>query len=128
MDIHNIQSIKNYIFKIVIVGESGVGKSSIIKRFAHNQFSLTLGPTMGVEYEVGKLPLRDRSKDSNNSNVSNTLTAHEVVNIRLQIWDTGGVFRFRSIVKTFYRDIAGAIVVFDVTDRKSFDNVRYWNI
>jgi small GTP-binding protein len=94
----------NHACKIVIIGCSGVGKSSIVSTYisGHNHFN-NMHPTIGAAYHV-----------------------MTIGKIKLQIWDTGGCERFQSLCPMYYRSSSGAICVFDVTNRISFDNVEKW--
>jgi Ras-related protein Rab-35 len=97
----------DHLFKLLIIGDSGVGKSSLLLRFAENVFSGTFISTIGVDFKVRTVNIDDQR-------------------IRLQIWDTAGQERFRTITSTFYRGTQGVIVVYDVTRMDSFTNVKRW--
>jgi len=97
----------DYLFKILVIGESGVGKSAILLRFAENTFSETFMSTVGVDFKIKKVNVRDKV-------------------LKLQIWDTAGQERFRNIMASFYRGAHGILLVFDVTDPGSFLKVKYW--
>jgi Ras-related protein Rab-11A len=97
----------DYIFKIVLIGDSGVGKSNLLSRFCKNEFTLESRSTIGVEF------------------ATKTMSADEKV-IKAQIWDTCGQEQFRSIAKTYYRGAVGALIVFDITKESSFKNVERW--
>jgi small GTP-binding protein len=94
-------------YKFIIVGCAGVGKTALLKRLVDDSFSESLDSTVGVEFDSTVLTVDDQK-------------------IRLQIWDTAGQEKFRSITKAYYRTAAGVLVVFDVTDRKSFDQLTAW--
>jgi Ras-related protein Rab-2A len=96
-----------YTLKYIIVGDSGVGKSSIMIQFTERRFSLMHDITIGVEFAA---------------------YIHTIGNdkIRLQIWDTAGQESFRSITRSYYRGAACAFVVFDITNRESFNNIKSW--
>eukprot|EP01084_Bolivina_argentea_P140519 247001_1 len=96
----------SYLFKLLIVGDEAVGKSSILLRFTDNRFSNDYTPTIGVEFGAGTV------------NIQNKL-------IMLQIWDTAGKKIFRSITTSYYRDTHGIMIVFDITNKESFDNIKY---
>lgn len=93
------------VYKYVIIGDEGVGKTSVSFRYTEDVFNDRIQSTIGVDF----LSKRD-----------NTLP------IRINIWDTAGACRFHSIVKSFFRSCVGAIVVYDITYRKSFDSVKKW--
>jgi small GTP-binding protein len=100
-----MSGIPNY--KFIIVGSSGVGKTAILKRLVEDSFSDESVATIGVEFDSTVLVVDDRK-------------------VKLQIWDTAGQERFRSIAKAYYRNAVGGIVVYDLTDRKSFDDLAGW--
>lgn len=97
----------DYSFKLLIIGDSGVGKSSLLLRFADNTFNSNYITTIGVDFRIRTLCINgDR--------------------VKLQIWDTAGQERFRTITSTYYRGAHGVIVVYDVSSRESFSNVQRW--
>jgi small GTP-binding protein len=98
---------KEYGFKIVVVGASGVGKTCIVNHLSTRTFKDESRPTIGVEFK------------------SYTLTSEEET-IKIQIWDTAGQERFRSVSKTYFRNAVGAILVFDLTQKASFEEVNMW--
>lgn len=98
----------DFLFKIVLVGDSGVGKSSLISRFTTNEFSLESKPTIGVEFAS-----------------RNIVTADGKV-VKAQIWDTMGQDVYFSIATVYYRAALGGIIAYDVTNRASFDNIKRW--
>ncbi len=97
----------DYLFKIVLMGDSGVGKSNLISRFTTNEFSLESRSTIGVEFA-------SRSIESDGKI------------IKAQIWDTAGQERYRAITSVYYRGAVGALLVYDITKRSSFENVTRW--
>ncbi|OTF74723.1 ras-related protein Rab-35-like protein [Euroglyphus maynei] len=97
----------DYLFKLLIIGDSGVGKSSLLLRFADNTFSGTYISTIGVDFKI-------RTVEIDNERV------------KLQIWDTAGQERFRTITSTYYRGAHGVIIVYDVTNGDSFHNISRW--
>ncbi|XP_068680033.1 ras-related protein Rab-35-like [Montipora capricornis] len=97
----------DHLFKLLIIGDSGVGKSSLLLRFADNMFSGNYITTIGVDFKIRKI------------NVGGEM-------VKLQIWDTAGQERFRTITSTYYRGTHGVIVVYDVTSADTFVNVKRW--
>ena len=97
----------DYLFKIVIIGESDVGKQAFLLRFLDDSSDGKVLTKIGVDFRVKVL------------NVENKL-------IKLQIWDTAGEERFRTITKTYYNGAHGIILMYDVTDQNSFKNIRNW--
>ncbi|KRZ32047.1 Ras-related protein Rab-35 [Trichinella pseudospiralis] len=97
----------DHLFKLLIIGDSGVGKSSLLLRFADQTFSANYITTIGVDFKI------------------RTITV-DGERVKLQIWDTAGQERFRTITSTYYRGTHGVIVVFDVTSGESFVNVKRW--
>ena len=97
------------IFKICLVGEYGVGKTCIINRFVKNEFDIDENPTLAASYVQKNVKLDDEKI------------------IRFHIWDTAGQEKYRSIAKIFYKDAKAAILVYDITNQKSFDEIKnYW--
>jgi len=97
----------DYLAKVVLVGNSGVGKSSLINRFVDDVFSDTFISTIGVDFKFRTLNVMDKT-------------------VKLQIWDTAGQERFRTITASFYRGAHGILVVYDVTNAQSFLDCRAW--
>jgi len=97
----------DYLFKIVFIGDSGVGKSAIITRFADNVFNECYISTIGVDFKIKSV-------------------MHNGKCAKLQIWDTAGQERFRTITTSYYRGAHGIVIVYDVTDLYSFQNIKYW--
>ncbi|GCB68121.1 hypothetical protein scyTo_0000822, partial [Scyliorhinus torazame] len=95
------------IFKVVFVGNSGVGKSSFIHRFCYDRFLTEINATIGIDFQVKSL-IVDKTR------------------VALQLWDTAGQERFRSITKQYFRKADGVLVVYDVTSETSFTAVRNW--
>lgn len=98
----------DFLYKVVVTGDSGVGKTNIITRFTANEFSLESKATIGVEFGHAEITLGDGTK------------------IKVQIWDTAGQERFRTITTAYYRGAMGILLVYDVTDERSFNNIRNW--
>ena len=96
-----------YLFKLLLIGNSGVGKSCILMRYADNSFTENFFNTIGVDFKIKTITLNDQV-------------------IKMQIWDTAGQDRFRTLTSSYYRGAHGIIIVYDVTNKDSFDNVKQW--
>merc|ERR1719145_578532 len=94
-------------YKLVFLGEQAVGKTSIITQFMYDTFETNYQATIGIDFLSKTLHLDDRT-------------------VRLQLWDTAGQERFRSLIPSYIRDSSGAIVVYDITNRSSFNNTSKW--
>ncbi|CAM0142247.1 hypothetical protein VKS41_002271 [Umbelopsis sp. WA50703] len=97
----------DYLFKLVLIGDSGVGKSNILSRFTTNEFNLESKSTIGVEFATKNV----------------VIDGHTV---KCQIWDTSGQERYRAITGAYYRGAVGALLVYDITRPPSFENVSHW--
>ncbi|KAF7456695.1 putative small GTP binding protein rab1a [Cryptosporidium felis] len=97
----------DYLFKLLLIGDSGVGKSCLLLRFADDTYTDSYISTIGVDFKIRTINLENKT-------------------VKLQIWDTAGQERFRTITSSYYRGAHGIIIVYDVTDRDSFDNVKQW--
>lgn len=97
----------DYLFKVLLIGDSGVGKSCILLRFADDVYSESYISTIGVDFKIKTI--------TRNGNT-----------IKLQIWDTAGQERFRTITSSYYRGAHAIILAFDLTDRKSFEQIGHW--
>ena len=97
----------NYLLKYVIVGDASVGKSNLLLRYSHGQFREEYQLTIGVEF------------GSNNIVIDNSV-------FRIQIWDTAGQENFRSITRSYYKNSACALIVYDITNRASFESLADW--
>ena len=97
----------DYIFKILLVGDSGVGKTSLIRRFTKGYFSRTVGSTIGVDFCVKSLEI-DGEK------------------VKLQCWDTAGMESFKSLTQSYYGQADAVILVYDLSDKKSFASIPQW--
>ncbi|XP_028836493.1 ras-related protein Rab-42b [Denticeps clupeoides] len=97
-----------YQFRIIMLGDSTVGKSSMLKRYTEDQFLDCINQTVGVDFYVHFLEVEPN------------------VRVKLQFWDTAGQERFRSVTRSYYRNSVGGILVFDVGNRTSFQHVQDW--
>ncbi|KAJ6253609.1 rab2a [Anaeramoeba flamelloides] len=96
----------DHMFKFIIIGESGVGKSCILVQLTDHKFDNT-EPTLGISFKSHILDIDGRT-------------------INLRIWDTAGQEQYRSITRSYYRDTQGALVVYDITNLHSFESLSYW--
>jgi len=97
----------DFLFKIVIIGNSAVGKSSLLRTFSENHWDQVFTPTIGVDFKIKTFHIGGKS-------------------VKLQIWDTAGQERFKSICRSYYKGSHGIIFVYDITDRESFREVENW--
>ncbi|KAL1345959.1 hypothetical protein HN51_019611 [Arachis hypogaea] len=97
----------DYLYKVVLIGDSGVGKSNLLSRFTKNEFTLDSKSTIGVEF------------------ATRTVHVHDKI-VKAQIWDTAGQERYRAITSAYYRGAVGALVVYDISRHVTFENVERW--
>ncbi|KAI8983733.1 small GTP-binding protein [Pilobolus umbonatus] len=97
----------DYLFKLLLIGDSGVGKSCLLLRFADDSYTESYISTIGVDFKIRTIELDGRT-------------------VKLQIWDTAGQERFRTITSSYYRGAHGIIIVYDVTNHDSFNNIKQW--
>ncbi|GJT08670.1 Ras-related protein RabA1f [Tanacetum coccineum] len=97
----------DYLFKVVLIGDSGVGKTNLLSRFSKNEFSLESKSTIGVEFATRSIKVDDKI-------------------IKAQIWDTAGQERYRAITSAYYRGAVGALIVYDITRQVTFENIERW--
>lgn len=93
--------------KVLVLGDCNTGKTSLIKRCVYGMYSTKYNSTVGVDFSLKKLSIKDTE-------------------VRLQLWDIAGQDRFGSIARVYYKDAHGAIIVYDVTQKKTFENVIKW--
>ncbi|RZC91476.1 hypothetical protein C5167_027538 [Papaver somniferum] len=97
----------DYMYKVVVIGDSAVGKTQILSRFPKNEFCFDSKSTIGVEFQTRTIAINDKV-------------------IKAQIWDTAGQERYRAVTSAYYRGALGAMLVYDITKRQSFDNIARW--
>uniref|UniRef100_UPI00398F5105 ras-related protein Rab-13-like n=1 Tax=Pristiophorus japonicus TaxID=55135 RepID=UPI00398F5105 len=97
----------DYLFKLLLIGDSGVGKTCLIIRFADDNFNSTYISTIGIDFKIKTVDVDGKK-------------------IKLQVWDTAGQERFKTITTAYYRGAMGIILVYDITDEKSFENIQNW--
>ncbi|KAK0708991.1 putative GTP-binding protein Drab11 [Lasiosphaeria miniovina] len=97
----------DFLFKVVLIGDSGVGKSNLLSRFTRNEFNLDSKSTIGVEFATRSIQVDDKT-------------------IKAQIWDTAGQERYRAITSAYYRGAVGALLVYDISKASTYDNVSRW--
>ncbi|KAF6216806.1 hypothetical protein GE061_001156 [Apolygus lucorum] len=97
----------DFLFKIVLIGDCGAGKTSVVQRFKTGNFVERHGNTIGVDFSMKSVTIENKK-------------------VKLQIWDTAGQERFRTITQSYYRSANGVIIVYDITKRSSFLNLHRW--
>ena len=98
----------DYSCKIVLVGECSVGKTALTQRLVYDMYQKKVDATIGVDYSTKILKMTDSSL------------------VKLQMWDTAGQENFISLIRTYYKDVGGAIIMFDLCDRRTFNRVHFW--
>ncbi|VVB08263.1 unnamed protein product [Arabis nemorensis] len=98
---------EDYLFKIVLIGDSAVGKSNLLARFARDEFYPNSKSTIGVEFQTQKIDINGKE-------------------IKAQIWDTAGQERFRAVTSAYYRGAVGALLVYDISRRQTFHSIGRW--
>jgi small GTP-binding protein len=104
---HKLSEEYDMMFKVLLLGDSGVGKSSLLLRYTKNQFSTDMRATIGVEFGIKYLELDN-------------------FQIKVQIWDTAGMERYRAMTSAYYKGAKGVIVVYDICRKITFDNLDKW--
>jgi small GTP-binding protein len=97
----------DYVFKYVVIGEAGVGKTSIARQFVLNDYIDRYNTTIGIDFSCKTIIVND-------------------IYIKIQIWDTAGQETFRSLISSYYKDTIGVIIVIDDYTKKSLENIKYW--
>ncbi|KAJ7949133.1 Ras-related protein [Quillaja saponaria] len=103
----NLDQKIDYVFKVVLIGDSAVGKSQLLARFSRNEFTMESKATIGVEFQTKTLVVDDKT-------------------VKAQIWDTAGQERYRAVTSAYYRGSVGALLVYDISKRQTFDHVAKW--
>jgi Ras-related protein Rab-18 len=98
---------QDYLFKMLIIGDSGVGKSSILLRFCDDEFNEKQASTIGVDFKTKMMQVKEKK-------------------LKLALWDTAGQERFRTLTSSYYRGAQGIILVYDCSSRATFEHVRFW--
>ena len=99
---------KELLFKLVIIGDSSTGKTSLLRRYCDNTFDENYKCTVGVDFQIKVLKMLDQRI------------------VRLQIWDTAGQDRFKVMTKSYYRNAKGCLIIYDITRKETFENVKTW--
>ncbi|XP_075996752.1 ras-related protein Rab-8B [Genypterus blacodes] len=97
----------DYLFKLLLIGDSGVGKTCLLFRFSEDSFNTTFISTIGIDFKIRTIELDGKR-------------------VKLQIWDTAGQERFRTITTAYYRGAMGIMLVYDIGNEKSFENIKNW--
>ncbi|XP_046605476.1 ras-related protein Rab-8A isoform X3 [Neodiprion virginianus] len=97
----------DYLFKLLLIGDSGVGKTCVLFRFSEDAFNTTFISTIGIDFKIRTIDLDNKK-------------------VKLQIWDTAGQERFRTITTAYYRGAMGIMLVYDVNNERSFENIKNW--
>ncbi|XP_061453688.1 ras-related protein Rab-42-like [Rhineura floridana] len=105
---HQLNGNWHYQFRVLLLGDSMVGKTSLLRRYTERCFIPAPCPTVGVEF------------------YSKLMELPPGIKVKLQLWDTAGQERFRCITRSFYRNAVGVLLVFDMTNRRSFENIFDW--
>ncbi|KAG8431888.1 hypothetical protein GDO86_019575 [Hymenochirus boettgeri] len=97
----------DHLFKLLLIGDSGVGKTCLVVRFSEDSFNTTYISTIGIDFKIRTTEIDGKK-------------------IKLQVWDTAGQERFKTITTAYYRGAMGIILVYDITDTRSFENIQNW--
>lgn len=103
----SLQNDYDFLFKLLLIGNSAVGKSSLLLRFSDNIFNESFLPTIGVDFKIRTFELAGKT-------------------VKLQIWDTAGQERFKTITSSYYKGAHGIILTYDITDKQSFKDIENW--
>lgn len=115
-------------FKLVLLGESSVGKSSIVQRFVKDSFTEARESTIGAAFLTHSVKLTPQTAvlDLQNAEEATPKPPAAEVNVKYEIWDTAGQERYRSLASMYYRNAQTALIVYDVTSQKSLEQAKYW--
>jgi Ras-related protein Rab-8A len=97
----------DYLLKLIIIGDSSVGKTCLLLRFSDDQFPTSHMPTIGIDFRIKTINIMNK-------------------NVKLQVWDTAGQERFRTITQTYYKGAMGILLVYDCTEEVTFNNIQNW--
>ncbi|KAI8066597.1 small GTPase [Gongronella butleri] len=97
----------DFLFKVVLIGDSGTGKTNLLARFTRNEFNLESKSTIGVEFATRSVQVDNKT-------------------VKAQIWDTAGQERYRAITSAYYRGAVGALLVYDIAKHQTYENVNRW--
>ena len=95
------------LYKIVLIGDSGVGKSNILSRYIHDEFSIDTKTTVGVEFGSKIITISNKK-------------------LKIQLWDTAGQEKFKAVTNIYYKGAKGALIIYDITRRETFENINKW--
>ncbi|KAJ7536193.1 hypothetical protein O6H91_12G059400 [Diphasiastrum complanatum] len=126
---HRVDDQYDYLFKVVLIGDSGVGKSNLLSRFTRNEFCLESKSTIGVEFATRSIEEGAILKQECQSLHESKCFLKQQVDgktIKAQIWDTAGQERYRAITSAYYRGAVGALLVYDLTKHSTYDNIQRW--
>lgn len=117
----------DFLIKIILVGDSGVGKSNLLLRWTKNEFNPQSTATIGVEFATQTIKIR-KKKNSNNENNESDENANDDDSyiVKVQIWDTAGQERYKAVTSAYYRGAYGALLVYDITSSQSFEDAAMW--
>lgn len=97
-----------YMFRLIIIGDCSVGKTAFATKLMHDHFCPRYDATIGVDYSA------------------KTLILNNTTRVKCQLWDTAGQENFAPLIKTYYKDIAGAILMYDISDKRTYNNLKFW--
>jgi len=105
----------DFLGKVVIIGNSSVGKTNILMRFVDEKYTMNHTPTIGVDFKskIIDVPVKQNNKS---------------IKLKLQLWDTAGQERFMTLTDTYFKGASGVIVVYSLNDKKSFESIKDWMI